>query len=112
MNAGAESRSSDTAMPPSSGSVRKPRFAIFVATAAGLGHLPKAPGTWGSLGGLFLALTPWWVYFAGSMLYLEVRRGDLQALIDTKRFYNSAGLFLWTQISLAVVIAVVGVLNA
>ncbi len=28
---------------------KKPRFALFVATAAGLGYLPKAPGTWGSL---------------------------------------------------------------
>jgi phosphatidylglycerophosphatase A len=33
---------------------RKPRFALFIATAAGLGYLPKAPGTWGSLLGLFL----------------------------------------------------------
>jgi phosphatidylglycerophosphatase A len=31
---------------------RKPRVAIFIATACGLGYLPKAPGTWGSLGGL------------------------------------------------------------
>jgi phosphatidylglycerophosphatase A len=30
---------------------RKPRFAIFVATAAGLGYLPKAPGTWGAIAG-------------------------------------------------------------
>jgi phosphatidylglycerophosphatase A len=35
---------------------RKPRFALFVATAAGLGYLPKAPGTWGSLGGVLIAL--------------------------------------------------------
>jgi phosphatidylglycerophosphatase A len=33
---------------------RKPRFALFVATAGGLGYLPKAPGTWGSLGGILL----------------------------------------------------------
>jgi phosphatidylglycerophosphatase A len=32
--------------------VREPRFAIFIATACGLGYLPKAPGTWGSVGGL------------------------------------------------------------
>jgi phosphatidylglycerophosphatase A len=29
-------------------------FASFVATAFGLGYLPKAPGTWGSLLGVFL----------------------------------------------------------
>jgi phosphatidylglycerophosphatase A len=28
---------------------KKPRFALFVATAAGLGYIPLAPGTWGSL---------------------------------------------------------------
>ena len=33
---------------------RKPRFALFIATAGGLGYLPKAPGTWGSLAGLVL----------------------------------------------------------
>jgi phosphatidylglycerophosphatase A len=34
---------------------KKPRFALFVATAAGLGYLPKAPGTWGSLLGVALS---------------------------------------------------------
>ena len=36
-------------------STGKPRLAVFIATAAGLGLLPKAPGTIGSLGGLALA---------------------------------------------------------
>jgi phosphatidylglycerophosphatase A len=37
---------------------RKPRFALFIATAGGLGYLPKAPGTWGSLAGVLIcALT-------------------------------------------------------
>jgi phosphatidylglycerophosphatase A len=40
--------------------MRKPRFSLFIATAGGLGYLPKAPGTWGSLGGLFLAIVPMW----------------------------------------------------
>ncbi len=31
---------------------RKPRFALAIATALGLGYLPKAPGTWGSLAAL------------------------------------------------------------
>jgi phosphatidylglycerophosphatase A len=33
---------------------RKPRFALFVATACGLGYLPKAPGTWGSIAGVLI----------------------------------------------------------
>lgn len=32
----------------------RPRFALAVATAFGLGYLPKAPGTFGSLAGLLL----------------------------------------------------------
>jgi phosphatidylglycerophosphatase A len=38
----------------------KPRFTLFIATACGLGYLPKAPGTWGSLGGLLLVVMPLW----------------------------------------------------
>jgi phosphatidylglycerophosphatase A len=32
-----------------------PKVSIFLATACGLGYLPKAPGTWGSLGGVLVA---------------------------------------------------------
>jgi phosphatidylglycerophosphatase A len=39
---------------------RKPHFALFIATAAGLGYLPKAPGTWGSLVGLAFAAYNLW----------------------------------------------------
>jgi phosphatidylglycerophosphatase A len=37
---------------------RKPRFAILLATVCGLGYIPAAPGTFGSLAGLALALLP------------------------------------------------------
>ena len=37
----------------------KPRVSLAIATAFGLGYLPKAPGTWGSLGGIVLALLPY-----------------------------------------------------
>ena len=33
----------------------KPRLALLIATALGLGYLPKTPGTWGSLLGILLA---------------------------------------------------------
>jgi phosphatidylglycerophosphatase A len=36
----------------------KPRFALFVASAAGLGYIPIAPGTFGSLLGLVLVGLP------------------------------------------------------
>jgi phosphatidylglycerophosphatase A len=67
MSATGGHESSGNAAPPVASpqvAARKPRFALFVATAAGLGYLPKAPGTWGSLGGLLLAVAPWWAFFA------------------------------------------------
>jgi phosphatidylglycerophosphatase A len=35
---------------------KKPRVALWIATGFGLGYLPVAPGTWGSLGGVVLTL--------------------------------------------------------
>ena len=37
----------------------RPRLALSLATAFGLGYLPKAPGTWGSLGGATITLLVW-----------------------------------------------------
>ena len=56
MSAGADAdRSAAPEVPASSVKTgRKPRFALFVATACGLGYLPKAPGTWGSLLGVLI----------------------------------------------------------
>ena len=39
---------------------RQPRAALLVASALGLGYLPIAPGTWGSLGGVGLYLALEW----------------------------------------------------
>src|SRR5271170_2344280 len=39
-----------------------PHFAIFIATAGGLGYFPKAPGTLGSLAGVLVSLLPWWIF--------------------------------------------------
>ncbi len=36
---------------------KRPRFALAIATAFGLGYLPKAPGTFGSLAGILLGWT-------------------------------------------------------
>jgi phosphatidylglycerophosphatase A len=47
------SASSVTAASPSR---RKPRISLAIATALGLGYIPKAPGTFGSLAGVALAV--------------------------------------------------------
>ena len=41
--------------PKTDANQQKPRLALAIATGFGLGYLPKAPGTWGSLLGVFLA---------------------------------------------------------
>ena len=46
--------------PPKPAAARPSGLAWWFATAAGLGRLPKAPGTWGSLAGLALA----WLFSA------------------------------------------------
>ena len=43
---------------PHPSGARAPGFAYWLATAGGLGKLPKAPGTWGSLAGVALA----WIF--------------------------------------------------
>jgi phosphatidylglycerophosphatase A len=47
---------------PASGATAqpKPRLALFVATAGGLGYLPVAPGTWGSLAGVAFSWVLLW----------------------------------------------------
>ncbi|HEY2342321.1 MAG TPA: phosphatidylglycerophosphatase A [Chthoniobacteraceae bacterium] len=45
-------------MTPNPDAPRKPQLAFAIATSLGLGYLPKAPGTWGSLAGIAIyALT-------------------------------------------------------
>lgn len=38
--------------------LKKPRLAISLATACGLGYIPAAPGTFGSIAGVLVALIP------------------------------------------------------
>jgi phosphatidylglycerophosphatase A len=57
---------------PSPGSdERKPRISLAIATAFGLGYLPKAPGTFGSLGGVAISMGLLWL---GSRHSLEAMR--------------------------------------
>ena len=46
--------SPSAASPASQVASRAPRLALLIATGFGLGYLPKAPGTWGSLAGIGL----------------------------------------------------------
>jgi len=116
MSADSESRpsDSDTLAPQPAPTPRKPRFALFVATAAGLGYLPKAPGTFGSLAGLLAAMFPLWA----GLVVVFVSGGIGIWGLDSRR--NSNGIFyhghldpvLIIQILLAIAIAAIGVWSA
>ena len=83
-----------------------PSFALFISTVGGLGYFPKAPGTWGSLVGLLLALLPSWIF-------LGLSAAILAAWHDTIVFSESspwhADPFLWAQTALTLLTAGVGV---
>jgi len=69
---------------------RKPRFSLFLATAGGLGYLPKAPGTWGSLGGALLAILLTWVTSMRSLRAIEI---DLPGDFWTRSFVPGYGIY-------------------
>jgi phosphatidylglycerophosphatase A len=55
-----------SAAPAQRSALRKPRVSLALATAFGLGYLPVAPGTFGSLGGTVLAIIPQWLVLLGA----------------------------------------------
>jgi phosphatidylglycerophosphatase A len=70
VNSAAHSSPRETSRSHSAASVanvKKPRTAIFLATAFGLGYIPAAPGTFGSIAGLVLALIPFQLLNAAGM---------------------------------------------
>ena len=83
-----------------------PHFALFVATAGGLGYFPKAPGTVGSLVGLLFALLPSWIFF-GLSAAIFVAWHDMIVFSESSPWH--ADPFLWTQILLTLFIAALGV---
>ena len=88
--------------PTIASSSRKPHVSLFIATACGLGYIPVAPGTFGSLAGLALALSVYQVLTAMGLdiFQIVVVRG---AQVD---------FLLIIQCVIAVVVAVVGVWTA
>jgi phosphatidylglycerophosphatase A len=90
---------------------RKPRFALFVATAAGLGYLPKAPGTWGSLAGVGLTLlvsTTWMHFWNWTLSRFLNFRGDMgQPLMFLGSFIVDSRMFPLTFA--AIFIALIGI---
>ena len=90
---------------------RKPRFAIFIATACGLGYLPKAPGTFGSLGGILLTCLPWWAFVAISAAYINFKYEDAAVFVSVSSRFSQDPFFL-VQVASALVVAGIGVWSA
>jgi phosphatidylglycerophosphatase A len=81
---------------------RKPRFSLLIATSCGLGCIPVAPGTFGSLAGLLLALSVYQILAALSLDVFQIifiRGTQLDPL-------------LIMQCLIAIVLAAVGVWSA
>lgn len=84
---------------------RRPRVALFFATACGLGYFPIAPGTWGSLGGLIITMLPGWVLYAST-----ASRGGFAGEISVGSLPLDP--IFAEQCALALLIAVIGVWSA
>jgi len=98
----ASARDSQNPVPPPV----NPHFALFVATAGGLGYFPKAPGTLGSLVGLVLALLPWWIFFGVPAASVAAGHGASIFLPASSWYFDP---FLCAQIVLALFVAGLGV---
>src|SRR6267378_367022 len=84
---------------------RKPRVSLAIATAFGLGYLPKAPGTWGSLGGIALAMIPYWLLSLAAPPGTEIVSYSLLSGPEVQP------LILF-QMILTVIVALIGVWSA
>lgn len=78
---------------------RKPRVSLAIATAFGLGYIPKAPGTFGSLAGVVLAVFPLWPKVLGAEMIF----------FDRQTYWDP---FVRLQIALTIGLAFVGVITA
>jgi phosphatidylglycerophosphatase A len=105
VSASADPPPSDVAAPPQNQPAlqRKPRFALFVATACGLGYIPKAPGTFGALIGCLLTFVP-------VVPWLPIGR-TLAAPLYRLLFPLLKGRFWWTMWPCLIPVLVIGALG-
>src|ERR1700737_2279664 len=89
-----------------SSTARKPRISLAIATAFGLGYLPKAPGTWGSLAGIALATIPFW--FRSLTSWAGPGPGVANDSLGT----HSVDTFIFFPCLLAITVALIGVWTA
>ncbi|MGB9464187.1 MAG: phosphatidylglycerophosphatase A [Candidatus Acidiferrum sp.] len=86
---------------------KKPRLAIAIATALGVGYMPKAPGTFGSLVGILVAILTHPISLAALVFWLILRRTPYIGFgIDMPTINGHAASFLLLVPSLVALLAV------
>jgi phosphatidylglycerophosphatase A len=80
---------------------RKPRVSLAIATAFGLGYLPKAPGTFGSLGGVVISLGIRWIGWRQLLPHMD--------LVPTANFWTAGLLPGGVDYAVVVFVALIGV---
>jgi phosphatidylglycerophosphatase A len=80
---------------------RKPRISLAIATAFGLGYLPKAPGTFGSLGGVAISLGFVWALSRKTLQYANMERDA--------NFWTVGLTPAYAQYAIVVLVAILGV---
>jgi len=82
----------------------KPHISLLLATWFGLGYLPKAPGTWGSIGGMALALL---------MAWANTRNHSTTSAVPANGNFWTTGLLSSSgEAAITLMIAVMGVIVA
>jgi len=81
----------------------KPRVSLAIATAFGLGYLPSAPGTFGSLAGIALAMFPFWFMLLGVWAFGGI------GVANVFPWGAHFGPFIFIQCLLTVGVALIGV---
>jgi len=83
---------------------RKPRVSLAIATAFGLGYLPKAPGTFGSLAGVAVSLGMTWLFSRKTLQYANMERNANFWTVDLTPAY--------VEYVIVVLVALLGVIVA
>lgn len=91
----------------------RPRVSIAIATALGLGYIPVAPGTFGSLAGIVFATISYWLLILWALL-LVIRGNSAGSVVTHFAVSKFGGVdpLVLAQIFLTIVLAVVGVATA
>src|ERR1700732_4740935 len=82
----------------------KPHISLVLASCFGLGYLPKAPGTWGSIAAMALALL---------MAWANARNHAATSALPTNGNFWTTGLLPGSgEVAITIMIAVMGVIVA